>query len=84
METEKAIVAKSADVRFRCSWCVTMSKPAFGFRHIYPSALNLVVRRLSVGSQRQRFGGLLGEVMHDPESELRRIPLPRTSLNKAD
>src|SRR5918997_1016645 len=62
--------------------CATMSRLAFELRHIYPSPLNLVARRLGVGSLRQRFDGLPGEVMHDAASELRRTTLPRTPLNR--
>jgi hypothetical protein len=64
--------------------CVTMGKLAFDFRRVYPSPLNLMVSRRSVGSLRQRLGGLPGEVMHDPAIELGkeepRIHLPRTPV----
>ena len=52
-----------------------MSRPAFGSRHIYPGPPNPVVRRLSVGSLRQRFGGILGDVMQDHGYGLPRILL---------
>jgi hypothetical protein len=42
-----------------------------------------VVRRLFVGSLRQRFNGSWEGLMHDPARELRRIFLPRTWVNKA-
>src|SRR5215207_2655243 len=78
----KAIVAGSILAQLRCPLCVTMSRWAFGFRHIYPGSLDLVVRRLCVGSLRQRFNGSWEGVMHDPATGLRRTPLPRTPVNK--
>jgi hypothetical protein len=83
VEETKVPVTGSDLARLRFPWCLTMSKSAFGFRHIYPGPLDLVVRRPCSSSLRRGLVGLWGGVVHDPASELPRIPLPRTPVNKA-
>jgi hypothetical protein len=78
----EATVAGSDLARLRCPWCVTMGRLAFDIRHIYTPPLDVVVGRFYLASLRRRFGGLLGEVMHDPATGLRRKTVPRTRVNR--
>ena len=50
--------------------------------HIYPSVLQAVSGRGYAGCLERLFPGYRGGVMQDPASELPRIPIPRTSVNK--
>jgi hypothetical protein len=79
----QALIADSGLAQLGCPRCLTMGRPAFGFRHVYSEPPHLAVRRRFVGGLRQRFVGSLKGVMHDPANELRRITLPRTSVNKS-
>jgi hypothetical protein len=51
--------------------------------HIYPSVLRAVSGRDYAGYLAGCFQGYRGEAMHDLGYELRRIPIPRTPVNKA-
>jgi hypothetical protein len=50
--------------------------------HIYPSVLQALAGRGSAGYLEGLILGCWGGVMHDPASELPRIPIPRTRVNK--
>src|SRR5829696_8680575 len=50
--------------------------------HIYPLELHVVSGRGYAGCLEGCFQGYRGEAMHDPGYELRRIPIPGTSVNK--
>jgi hypothetical protein len=51
--------------------------------HIYPSLLQAASGRGYTGCLERLFSGVRGGAMQDLEYELPRIPIPRTSVNKA-
>src|SRR5215204_2582594 len=52
--------------------------------HIYPPLLQALAGRGVAGCGRGGFRGYRGGAMQDPASELPRIPIPRTPVNKGE
>ena len=68
--------------RYLHSTDISLQRRATTFVHIYPSVLQALAGRPVAGRLDGRIRGYRGADMQDPASELPRISIPRTRVNK--
>ena len=68
--------------RYLHSTDISLQRRATTFVHIYPSVLHALAGRPVAGRLDGRIRGYRGADMQDPASELPRITIPRTWVNK--